>query len=144
MPRPMGLLGDEEVGRLADLLGLSPTDQPRPSVGRTYGGRHVLRNPDGTFATEESLTVNDPRLNRGAWTNLPSIWGGRRFDEDAAVELARRSGETYPSFGTLEEAEAAAQARTEGLGRELDAGRWWEGDIPQPKRKPIDLLGGRR
>jgi hypothetical protein len=135
------VMSREEVERIARQLGLKPKDQPRPRIGYEYGGRPIYRNPDGSFMTEESVTVQHPGLNQGRWTNFPSVWGGRSYPADQAAELAVRSDTQFPGFDTLEEADKEAIARSAKLGEELDAGRYWEGEIPQPVRKP-DLLGG--
>jgi hypothetical protein len=51
-------------------------------------GRPVLRNPDGSYATMEQITVTDERINNGQPTNIPSIWDGKRLSEDESVERA--------------------------------------------------------
>lgn len=87
--------------------------------------RPILHNPDGSIATEESITVTHPRLNAGRPTNIPSIWGGQRppFQhgtpefEDWAVERALATGKTFPTFNSIDEAVAAAKARSNMLGR---------------------------
>jgi hypothetical protein len=89
-------------------------------------GRPLLYNPDGSFATEESITVTNPALNGGAPTNIPSIWGGQRPPpefkfgsqefEDWSVNNALQSGQQFPAFGSIAEAVRAAQQRSDGLG----------------------------
>lgn len=90
-------------------------------------GRPILDDPKGGFETEKSITVTHPMLNGGQPTNIPSIWGGQhppyRFGtrefEDWAVNHAIRSGQTFKSFGSIDEAVAAARARSGALGDEL-------------------------
>lgn len=96
----------------------------RPVVGRMGStGRPMLRNKDGSVSTEESITVTDPRLNSGQPTNIPSIWGGRRLREGAAVQEAVRSGQKFKGYKSIDEAVKAAKARSAALGRELEAQR---------------------
>lgn len=121
---------------VGDALGLRPTDSPRKVVGYTYYGRPILANEDGSVATEESITVLNPELNSGRPTNIPSIYGGRSYGEDDAAMLANLLGQDFPSFDTIDDAEAAAQERTRRLGVMLDEGRFYEGEIPVPVRKP--------
>jgi hypothetical protein len=83
-------------------------------------------NPDGSVSTEITRTVQTPD---GEWVNVPSLWwdegGGASTDlgqrtDDQLAELAgqyeQRSGEQFPHFGTLEEAEQSAVARSAGGG----------------------------
>jgi hypothetical protein len=129
----------EGVKSLLDFLGqfgYGPNDEQRPILGYTYEGRPVLANEDGTMATEESLTITNPQINKGQPTNIPSIWEGRGFDEGPASLIAMMSGKEFPSFKSIEEAKTAARARTQSLSKMLEAGRWWEGSIPVPVSKP--------
>jgi len=71
---------------------------------------------DGSYATEYSITVTDPRLNDGRPTNIPSIWGGQFLGDDAAVENAVQSGQTFAAFDTIAQAERAAERRSQMLG----------------------------
>jgi hypothetical protein len=98
-----------------------PNDAQRQVVGHRDDGRPILQNDDGSVSTEESITVTDPRLNDGKPTNIPSIWNGRRYDEDEAVGFAMESGQKFDSFGSIDEAVGAAQARSAGLGKKLGA-----------------------
>lgn len=88
-------------------------------------GRPILRNDDGTIATEESITITNPLLNGGAPTNIPSIWGGQRSPykfgtqefEDWAVERALKSGQKFQPFPSIDAAERAARERSKMLGQ---------------------------
>jgi hypothetical protein len=88
------------------------------SMGERHSktGRPILRNEDGSVSTEESITVTDPRLNNGRPTNIPSIWGGKRLGEDAAVTEALRSGRKFKAYKSIDEAVQAAQRRSRMLG----------------------------
>lgn len=85
----------------------------RPS---THDGLPALENPDGTYSTELSITVTNPRLNGGKPTNIPSLWGRKVLNEDAAVEQALKSGRKYDSFPTVDAAVTAAKKRSEAGG----------------------------
>lgn len=87
--------------------------------------RPILENPDGSFSTEESITITDGRLNQGRPTNIPTIVGGRRVSDDEAVNAAIQSGQRFNSFDTIEAAVSAAQARSQRIGqiREKDRRR---------------------
>lgn len=82
-------------------------------------GRPELENEDGTFSTEETITVTDPRINGGRPTNIPSIWHGKRppssddaVVEDYAISNALESKQSFPSYDTIEEAVKAAEQRS--------------------------------
>jgi uncharacterized protein YidB (DUF937 family) len=88
---------------------------------RTHDGLPARKNADGSYSTELSITVTDPRLNRGRPTNIPSLWGGKEVDEDAAVSNALKSNKKYRSFASIAEAETAAKARSNAGGASADA-----------------------
>jgi hypothetical protein len=102
------------------LLGLAPGQQTHP-----MNNRPILQNPDGSIATEESITITHPQMNGGRPTNIPSIWGGQRPPhqpntrefEDWAVDQANKSGQTFNPFNSIEEAVRAAQERSNMLGK---------------------------
>lgn len=87
-------------------------------------GRPIIRNEDGSFSTEESITVTDERLNGGRPTNIPSIWGGKRPPaelngterENWAIEQALKSGQRFEAFDNIDQAVKAAEQRTAMLG----------------------------
>jgi hypothetical protein len=82
----------------------------------THDGLPARKNPDGSHSTEVSITVTDPRLNEGKPTNIPSLWGGKEVDENTAVNNALMSKKTYKSFATIDDAVAAAKARSNAGG----------------------------
>lgn len=82
----------------------------------THDGLPARQNADGSVSTELSITVTDPRLNGGKPTNIPSLWGGQVVDNDTAVANALASGKPYQSFGTIDQAVAAAKARSNAGG----------------------------
>lgn len=78
----------------------------------THDGYPARDNKDGTYSTEVSITVTDPRLNGGRPTNIPSLWAGQEVDEDAAVGNVLKSGRAYQSFNSIQEAIDAARKRS--------------------------------
>jgi len=86
---------------------------------KTHDGFDAVENPDGSVSTEISITVQDPRLNEGRPTNIPSLWERKVVDDDTAVERALKSGKRYTSYDTIEEAVRAARQRSSDLGTTL-------------------------
>jgi hypothetical protein len=82
----------------------------------THDGLPARKNPDGSHSTEVSITVTDPRLNEGKPTNIPSLWGGKEVDEDTAVNNVLKSGKTYKSFDSIDNAVKAAKERSNAGG----------------------------
>lgn len=76
--------------------------------------RPILENGDGTFSTEETITLE----RNGRWFNVPTIVGGERIDPDE-IEQRFMAGSVphVGEFDTLKQAEAAATARTKEIGR---------------------------
>jgi len=94
---------------------------------------------DGGTATEYSITVNDPQINQGQWTNIPSIYGGKVVSQDEAIKrvveakgVDPETGRKLTPFATLEMAEKAAQERSDMLGKTR---------IDQKPMKLSDLIG---
>ena len=76
-------------------------------------GRPVLENEDGSVSTEETVTVEID----GKFYNIPTIVGGKRVGEEAAILLWK--GGDNPEvgvFGSLGEAVKAAKERSDRLG----------------------------
>jgi tRNA1(Val) A37 N6-methylase TrmN6 len=91
-------------------------------VGRTEEGRIVYQRPGGEQFSEISRTVTRPEINEGRPTNIPSVFGGKEVDEDEAVKRVIAAGGTdpetgrpLPAFNTIDEAVAAAKARSAGI-----------------------------
>lgn len=86
-------------------------------------GRPLLDNGDGTFSSEESITVTHPNINNGKPTNIPSIWDGRRYDDEEEIVLrAIASGQYFTSFESIPKAVAAVRQRSELLGEAMKKG----------------------
>lgn len=78
--------------------------------------RPKLQNRDGSYSTEETITVGFGNK----YYNIPTIWNGVRVDERAATLLARdamQRGATFPNFDSLEEAVREARRRSEAIGK---------------------------
>lgn len=96
---PTGFTADQGGGNIG-----APIDTTRPR----------LENPDGSFSTEETITIDMD----GRFFNIPTIVNGRRISEDEAIRLFEQ-GQNQPvgEFGSLREATRAARARTNEIGR---------------------------
>lgn len=82
----------------------------------THDGLPARKNADGSYSTEVSITVTNPKLNGGKPTNIPSLWGGKEVDEDTAVANALASGKAYQAFDSVDQAVGAAKARSNAGG----------------------------
>lgn len=82
-------------------------------------------NADGSHSTEVTRTV---QLPSGEWTNVPSLWWGQgstvrdfgTMGDDQLADFASRyeqsTGNAFPRYGSIPEAERAAIARSNGGG----------------------------
>jgi hypothetical protein len=109
--------GMPKVGKFGESRGMDLESdnvaQNKNAQGRlTHDGYPARMNPDGSYSTELSVTVTDPRLNGGRPTNIPSLWKGKEVDEDEAVANALSSGKQYQAFGSIPEAVKAAEMRS--------------------------------
>lgn len=118
-PGPPGAEGDMPArGYLPGTLHLDPTIAPQVPVGapRPFAPGEYVRNPNGGWSSEISVTVTNPDINGGKATVLPSLWivNGRAYrakDEDEAVKFAVRSHLPFRSFDNIEAAEKFANDR---------------------------------
>jgi hypothetical protein len=75
--------------------------------------RPAIRNPDGTISTEETITIE----SGGRHYLIPTIVGGKRVDEDRAVQLWQSGqNKAVGDFDTAAEAQRAAVARSRRIG----------------------------
>lgn len=77
---------------------------------RPFAPGEYVQNPDGSWSSERSMTIQDPRVAGGKWAVIPSVYlrDGKPVeapDEDAAVKLAVESGKKYRAFPSLQTAE---------------------------------------
>jgi Arc/MetJ-type ribon-helix-helix transcriptional regulator len=84
----------------------------KPTGEMTKAGRPVYKTSEGESVSEKSVTIPID----GKWVNAPSIWNGRRINEDG-VERLLREGFIKPTsvHNTRKEAEKAAEERSKGL-----------------------------
>lgn len=140
-------LGRESEGKFGDVLRtIAPDgslvnryiDYMTNRGPTTHDGLPAVHNDDGSFSTEISITVTDPRLNDGKPTNIPSLWGRKVLSEDDAVKAAVASGNKYKSFDSIDSAVDAAVKRSERKGREAQFEGEWEGRW----KNAVDNLAG--
>ena len=85
--------------------------------------RQVVQNPDGSISTERTVTIQDPRIHKGLWVNIPTMFGGKEVSQERAIDIIAKNkgvdpetGEEGPFFTTLDEAISSAKARSDSLG----------------------------
>lgn len=97
-----------------------PEETPLNEKPRPLKKGESRLNPDRSRSTEILITVTEQGLNQGRPTNIPSLWmiEGKptEVSQEEAVRLARESGLTFPSFGSIEEAVNAAKERSKAGG----------------------------
>ncbi len=116
---------DKAVGDLRQTM-TRATDTPRDrtfmdDIEIPVGGqatpidltKPVIRNPDGSISTEETMTVE----REGRWHLVPTIISGRRVSEDQAI-AEWRSGRhrDVGSFASQGDADTYARARSQRIG----------------------------
>lgn len=85
--------------------------------------RQVVHNKDGSISTERTVTIQDPRIHKGLWVNIPTLYGGKEVSQEKAIDIIAgnegidpETGRKVPFFTTLDEALEAAEARSDSLG----------------------------
>ncbi len=111
----------------------------QPTGASTHDGLPAVQNADGSYSTELSVTVTDPRLNGGKPTNIPSLWGGKKLADADAVTAALGSGRRFDAFPSIDEAVSAAKERSAAGGAQAPAGPWTKYAPAQPA--PFDPTG---
>lgn len=92
--------------------------------------RKVVQDPKGRpgkdFMTEKSITVKNPRINKGKATNIPTVFKGRVRSEREAQKRIIQSGGVDPEnpqrgklkgFGSIKKAVKSAIKRSASLGK---------------------------
>lgn len=103
MPQTMGPLGGVGDTHLRpDLAPAVPAGAARP-----YAPGEYTTNPDQSWSSERSMTVQNPD---GSWAVIPSLWlkDGHPYEaagEDEASKLAAASKLPFKKFKSLEEAD---------------------------------------
>jgi hypothetical protein len=129
-----------ELDKQAEVLGIkSPSvDTPKPDIpsgAKTHDGYPARKNADGSYSTEVSITVTNPKLNSGKPTNIPSLWKGKEVDENTAVENALATGKKYESFSTIPDAVKAAKERSKAGGAGATSNKYTEQNPAKPTSK---------
>ena len=95
----------------------NPAIGPRAMVGeitdeQTQFGRPIYQTPSGEKVSEKSTTL----FLNGNWMNVPSIHGGKSFNEDE-LRLMIKQGNIEPTsvHKSKDDAEAAAKARSDSM-----------------------------
>jgi hypothetical protein len=123
-----GALREWAAGRLEPIGVFATEDEAHdaalgPRESRIDTSRPMLENQDGSFSTEETITIEVD----GRYYVIPTIVQGRRVDEDTAIGLWRAGGNPeVAQAGSQEEADAIARNRSARIGRQR-----------QPEREPI-------
>lgn len=99
---------------------LFPPTQGLMPVEKAARTKKRIRNPDGSYSSERSITVNTDR----GWINLPTIINGVQLSREEARKRALKTGNHSRYYNTVEEAVKAAGERSRALGR---AGRKYRG-----------------
>lgn len=97
-----------------------------------YEGRLVVKQPDGSWAHEKSITIEAD----GMHMNIPTMFGGKDYTPDQAVEIMRKNKWVDPDTGKKvktykSQAEALKAAQDKEKAQQL---------IPTPDSKEPTLL----
>lgn len=85
------------------------------SLGTWDPKRPKIRNPDGSFSTEETITVGGGPDR--PYANIPTIVDGQRINPLAAEEMYYNNAlMPFEEYGSLEDALKAAKLRSRFLG----------------------------
>ena len=83
--------------------------------------RQIVDNEDGTFSSELSVTVHDPR-DPDKFINIPSMYNGQEVSEEKALQIIEENGFVDPetgreidSFNSVEDAVLAAKIRSDNI-----------------------------
>jgi hypothetical protein len=98
------------------------------SLGRMPSGRVIIEDSEGMHTELSATRPLDPSDPNAGWINFPTIFGGQRLSEDDAYEIVVQNGFVDPetgrrleTFASQDEAVAAAIARSQSLGPQLNA-----------------------
>lgn len=146
LPKDAGTLKQSQLDKIAKQRATLQLEDPGtkkkieqpsnvPSGAKTHDGYPARKNADGSYSTEVSITVTNPKLNGGKPTNIPSLWEGKEVDENTAVEKALASGKKYESFSTIFEAVKAAKERSKAGGAGATSNKYTEQNPAKPTSK---------
>jgi hypothetical protein len=106
-----------QLGPMQGTPYLNPAYAPQVPAGkpRPFGPGEYFMNQQGSWSNEISATVQDPALNGGKPTVVPTLWviNGQavRVDEDTAAKYAAQSGLPFRSFESEDSANQFADQR---------------------------------
>lgn len=109
-------IGDKSAGKVVEGKIPPSAKGGMPTNAKTHDGYPAVKNANGSYSTELTITVTNPKLNGGKPTNIPSLWKGKEVNEETAVANALASGAKYDSFSTIPEAVSAAKEKSKGGG----------------------------
>jgi len=102
------------------------TAEDVPTGKYTSEGRPIVRNPDGSFSTERTITVTNPKINGGKPTNIPSMYNGKQVTQREAERIIIENGGVDPEtgrklegFNSIDEAETSAKTRSASLAPQM-------------------------
>ena len=94
---------------MVDLFSLGNLTQPN-IIGKLPSGRPIVRNADGSISTHRNAIVNFDK----DFYIIPTLFGGKQYSVDDAVNIIKKNnftdpdtGELLPIYGSQEEAEQA-------------------------------------
>lgn len=87
-------------------------------AARPFARGEYMDNPNGSWSSEMTYTLQDPTLNAGRPTLVPGLWlkDGKPYHatEDEAAQMAIQSLLRWPSYSSLPQAEEVSSAREAG------------------------------
>lgn len=87
----------------------------QPTPRRVAKTARTIKNPDGTYSTERTITIE----TGAGFVNLPTIYNGEELPDQKAIDLALKTKNHSRPYGTIKEAEMAARRRSGAIGKEL-------------------------
>ena len=76
-----------------------------------------MKNPDGSFSTEKTITISADIGNGEKFYNIPTIINEEEVPEQEAVDYFFKTGENVGMFGSKDEAVSAAKKRSDMIGK---------------------------
>lgn len=151
--RPQGVApqasGMPQAGFMPGEMHLDESIAPKthPGVPRPFAPGEYVNNPDGSWSSEVSMTVQNPKLNGGKATVIPSMWlkDGKPYiaaNEDEAAAYANASGlkfRSYPSIQAADKASVDREAQWQPIQNPSDARKiapLWDNASAAPQAPP--------
>jgi len=108
----------------------------------THDGYPQQYDEEGRGMSEYSVTVTDPRINKGRPTNIPSLWEGKILSEDKAILKALANGGPYPSYKSIPQAIEAAGQKSDDGGAAAPYMHGSYGVVPQQVQSAVGYENG--